>query len=179
MRVVAGSLRGRPIVAPEGSATRPTTDRVREATFNSLDSYGALEDAVVADLFAGSGALGIEALSRGARSCTFIERDRDALRSVRANIEKLGLGDRASVMAGDVLVLVSALRGVDLLLADPPYGFAAWDRLLGAIEPVLSADAVVVLESDRPVPLPEGWEEIRAKRYSRTWVAFVRRAEVA
>lgn len=179
MRVVAGTLRGRPIVAPEGSATRPTTDRVREATFNSLDSHGAIEDAVVADLFAGSGALGIEALSRGAHSCTFVERDRDALRAVRANIEKLGLGDRSTVVASDVFAGVATLREIDLVLADPPYGFDAWDRLLGALEPILARDALVVLESDRPFEPRTGWEEIRAKRYSRTWVTFLRRTEAA
>lgn len=175
MRVVAGSLRGRPIVAPEGMATRPTTDRVREATFNSLDSWGAIDGAVVADLFAGSGALGIEALSRGARSCTFVERDRDALRAIRANVDKLGLSDRTSVVAGDAMSVVVTLRGVDLVLVDPPYGFTAWDRLLAALEPILAPDAFVVLESDRPVALSPGWEELRAKRYGRTWVAFVRR----
>lgn len=178
MRVVAGSLRGRPIVAPEGSATRPTTDRVREATFNSLESFGAIDDAVVADLYAGSGALGIEALSRGARSCTFVERDRDALRAVRANVTKLGLDDRVTVIPGDVLSTISALRAVDLVLVDPPYGFTAWDRLFEVLPSVLAPDAFVVLESDRPVPLPEGWEELRAKRYGRTWVTFVRPTEV-
>ena len=179
MRVVAGTLRGRPLVAPEGSATRPTTDRVREATFNSLDSHGVIDDAVVADLFAGSGALGIEALSRGARSCTFVERDRDALRAVRANVDKLGLGDRSVIVASDVFAGVATLREVDLVLADPPYGFDAWDRLLGALEPILARDAMVVLESDRPIEPRIGWEEIRAKRYSRTWVTFLRRTEVA
>lgn len=177
MRVVAGSHRGRPIVAPEGKATRPTTDRVREAAFNALVSLGAIDDAVVADLFAGSGALGIEALSRGARSCTFIERDRDALRAVRANVDTLGLGDRSTVIASDVFAGISTLRDVDLVVADPPYGFDAWERLLAALEPILAADAVVVLESDRPVVLPAGWDELRVKRYSRTWVAFVQRAE--
>ena len=166
-------------MAPEGSATRPTTDRVREATFNSLESHGAIDDAVVADLFAGSGALGIEALSRGARSCTFVERDRDALRAVRTNVDKLGLGDRATIVASDVFVGISTLRDVDLVLADPPYGFEAWERLLGAIESIMSPDGVVVLESDRPVVAPAGWEEFRAKRYSRTWVAFLRRTEAA
>lgn len=179
MRVVAGSLRGRPIVAPEGSATRPTTDRVREATFNSLESHGAIDDAVVVDLFAGSGALGIEALSRGAQSCTFVERDRDALRAVRANIDKLGLGDRSTIVASDVFVGVATLRRVDLVLADPPYGFDAWDRLLDALEPVLAPDAMVVLESDRPIATRDGWEEVRAKRYSRTWVTFLQRTEAA
>lgn len=174
MRVVAGTLRGRPIVAPPGSATRPTTDRVREAMFNSLESLGAIDGASVVDLFAGSGALGIEALSRGANRCTFVERDRDALRSIRANIDKLGLNDRTTVTSGDVLTTIGVLRGLDLVLVDPPYGFDAWNRLLGALEPAVNADAIVVLESDRTVELPVGWDEVRAKRYGRTWVTFVR-----
>lgn len=174
MRVVAGTLRGRPIVAPSGAATRPTTDRVREAMFNALESLGAIEDASAVDLYAGSGALGIEALSRGARRCTFVERDRDALRAIRTNLDKLSLNDCSNVVASDVLVSIGALRGVDLVLVDPPYGFDAWARLLDSLVPVANPDAVVVLESDRPIDLPTGWEEVRAKRYGRTWVTFVR-----
>ena len=83
MRVVAGELGGRKLVAPRGDTTRPTTDKVREAVFNSLAGMGVVEDAVVVDLYAGSGAMGIEALSRGAARCTFVERDRDALRALR------------------------------------------------------------------------------------------------
>lgn len=174
MRVVAGSLRGRPIVAPGGTATRPTTDRVREAMFNALESLGAIDEAVSVDLFAGSGALGIEALSRGARRCTFVERDRDALRAIRTNVDKLGIGDRSSVVAGDVLSSVGSMRGVDLVLVDPPYGFDAWDRLLAALVPATSSESVVVLESDRQVELPAGWDDVRTKRYGRTWVTFAR-----
>ena len=174
MRVVAGSLRGRPIVAPGGTATRPTTDRVREAMFNALESLGAIDEAVAVDLFAGSGALGIEALSRGARRCTFVERDRDALRAIRTNVDKLGIGDRSSVVTGDVLSSVGSMRGVDLVLIDPPYGFDAWDRLLAALVPATSPESVVVLESDRQVELPAGWDDVRTKRYGRTWVTFAR-----
>ena len=174
MRVVAGSLRGRPIVAPGGTATRPTTDRVREAMFNALESLGAIDEAVAVDLFAGSGALGIEALSRGARRCTFVERDRDALRAIRTNVDKLGIGDRSSVVTGDVLSSVGSMRGVDLVLVDPPYGFDAWDRLLAALVPATSSESVVVLESDRLVELPAGWDDVRTKRYGRTWVTFAR-----
>ena len=174
MRVVAGSLRGRPIVAPGGTATRPTTDRVREAMFNALESLGAIDEAVTVDLFAGSGALGIEALSRGARRCTFVERDRDALRAIRTNVDKLGIGDRSSVVTGDVLSSVGSMRGVDLVLIDPPYGFDAWDRLLAALVPATSSESVVVLESDRQVELPAGWDDVRTKRYGRTWVTFAR-----
>src|SRR5262245_17447264 len=99
MRVIAGTARGRKLVAPVGSGTRPTGDRVREATFNALTSLGALDGAVVLDLFAGSGALGIEALSRGAASCTFVDVDRAARKAVADNLATCGFADRATVVA--------------------------------------------------------------------------------
>lgn len=176
MRVVAGSLRGRPIQSPPGDATRPTTDRVREAVFNALFSLGRIEDAVVVDLFAGSGALGIEALSRGARSCTFVERDRAASSSIRANVEALGLRDRSRVVQGDAIACLADSRAVDLLLADPPYGYDRWAELLDAASAVLADGAIVVIESDRALDVGAEWEEVRAKRYGRTWVTFLRRA---
>lgn len=175
MRVVAGTLRGRPIQAPPGDATRPTTDRVREAVFNALFSLGCIDDAVVVDLFAGSGALGIEALSRGARSCTFVERDRTAVACIRENVAKLGIGERSKVVPGDALGTMTNGHDVDLVLADPPYGFAEWDRLLDVVTPSLADGAVVVAESDRPLAVGDEWEEVRAKRYGRTWVTFLRR----
>src|SRR5215207_4063793 len=122
MRVVAGELRGRRIEAPPGNDTRPTTDKFREAVFNALGSLDLIRDAVVVDLYAGSGALGIEALSRGAATCTFVERDRTALRTLRANIEHLGIERRSKVVAGDALVQARGLPA-DVALADPPYGF--------------------------------------------------------
>jgi 16S rRNA (guanine966-N2)-methyltransferase len=158
------------IVAPEGGTTRPTTDKVREAVFNSLVSLGVVEDAVVADLYAGCGALGIEALSRGAASCVFVERDGQALRTLRGNIETLGVGDRARVVSSDVLAVVASLTALDLVLADPPYNFDAWEQLLGLV-----TAGFVVAESDREVPAPDGWETVRAKRYGRTWVTFLER----
>ncbi|PIE32786.1 MAG: 16S rRNA (guanine(966)-N(2))-methyltransferase RsmD [Ilumatobacter coccineus] len=168
MRVVAGHLRGRRIDAPPGSDTRPTTDRVREAIFNALGSLGILEDAVVADLFAGSGALGIEALSRGADRCTFVERDRSALKVLGGNLAALGLDDRSRVVAGDALL--AAGTDADIVIADPPYTFDEWDRLLSAVTaPFLVAEADHVIE---PV---EGWTVTRSKRYGRTWVTFLER----
>ena len=177
MRVVAGSLRGRPIVAPEGEGTRPTTDRAREATFNSLVSLGAVEDAKVVDLFAGSGAMGIEALSRGAASCAFLERDRKALDSIRHNIKTLQLTDNTTVLSGDVMTNVVALRNVDLVLADPPYDFDRWTDLLTVLNLVIAPSGVVVCESGREIQPPEGWEAIRSKRYGRAWVAFLQRTD--
>src|SRR5215510_12005244 len=132
MRVVAGELRGRRIEAPEGTNTRPTTDMVREAVFNALGSADVVRDARVADLFAGSGALGIEALSRGAAHCTFVERDRAALRTLRANLDHLGVADRARVVPGDALVMAGGVDA-ELVLADPPYAFDRWAELLGAL----------------------------------------------
>ncbi len=177
MRVVAGNLRGRPIVAPEGEATRPTTDRAREATFNSLVSLGAVEGAKVVDLFAGSGAMGIEALSRGASSCAFLERDRQALDSIRYNIKTLQLTDNTTVLSGDVMTNVVALRNVDLVLADPPYDFDRWTDLLTVLNLVLAPGGVVVTESGREIQPPEGWQIVRSKRYGRAWVAFLQRTD--
>ena len=177
MRVVAGTLRGRPIVAPEGDGTRPTTDRAREATFNSLVSLGAVEGAKVVDLFAGSGAMGIEALSRGAASCAFLERDRNALDSIRYNIKTLQLTDNTTVLSGDVMTHVVALRNVDLVLADPPYDFDRWTDLLTVLNLVLAPGGVVVTESGREIQPPEGWQIVRSKRYGRAWVAFLQRTD--
>ena len=126
------SFAGRRIIAPAGTSTRPTTDRVREATFNALGSRDLVVGAQVADLFAGSGAIGIEALSRGAEHCTFVERDRDALRALRTNLDTLGLADRSRIVTGDVIAVAAAVDA-DLVFADPPYDFDAWDRLLGSL----------------------------------------------
>lgn len=171
MRVVSGELRGRRIEAPPGTDTRPTTDKVREATFNALGSLDVVRDALVVDLYAGSGALGIEALSRGAAHCTFIERDRTALRTLRDNIEALDLGDRARVVPGDAMVLGRGIEA-DLVLADPPYGFDQWPDLLER-----TVAPFVVAESGRKLPPIDGWVTQRAKRYGRSWVTFFERAD--
>jgi 16S rRNA (guanine966-N2)-methyltransferase len=145
---------------------------VREAIFNALASMQLVDEAEVLDLFAGSGALGIEALSRGAAHCTFVEQARPALQALRANLSELGLSDRATVVAGDAArYLAESHDPVQLVLADPPYAFDAWDELL---ERVAATD--VVAESDRPIEPPAGWEVARAKRYGGTFVTFLRRA---
>lgn len=125
MRIVAGRWRGRPLVAPKGDATRPTADRTREALFSMLASrLGSFDGLAVADLFAGSGALGLEALSRGAGSCLFVEQDRAALDALRSNIVKLGAGG-ADIRAQSVLALGPARGALDLVMMDPPYGTGA------------------------------------------------------
>jgi 16S rRNA (guanine966-N2)-methyltransferase len=123
VRIIAGSRKGARIFAPKGLETRPTADRVREAAFNLLGPYAA-EDVNVLDLFAGSGAMGLEALSRGAAHATFVEHDRDACRTINRNLDKLGL-DNATVLCQDALTALraDARQGTryDLVLLDPPY----------------------------------------------------------
>ena len=153
MRIIAGEWRGRKLVAPEGDTTRPTADRTRETLFSMLASrLGSFEGLRVADLFAGSGALGLEALSRGATSCFFVEQDPTAIRALRANIANFKAQPRCDVRASSVLSL-GPVRGepLDLVLLDPPYGTGAGvvaiDKLtrLGWIAP----SAWVSLETGR------------------------------
>jgi 16S rRNA (guanine966-N2)-methyltransferase len=135
MRIVAGEWRGRKLAAPKGDATRPTADRARETLFAMLTSrLGDFEGLEVADLFAGSGALGLEALSRGAAQCLFVEQDRAAVEVIRTNIASLGAQGKTRVETGSVMQLRAAAKPLDLILADPPYntgaGEVALDRLL-------------------------------------------------
>lgn len=167
MRVISGSAGGRKLVVPDGTLTRPTADRVKEAIFNSLFSLDVLDGASVLDLFAGSGSLGIEALSRGASHTTFVETDRDALRAIRSNLDTLGLDADATVIAGDGLAHLTREHRFDLVLLDPPYGFDHWDELLALVH-----DAVVVIESDREIDLPDGWSTHRERRYGSTVVTL-------
>lgn len=174
MRIVAGTLGGRRIAAPRGAETRPTSDRVREALFSTL---GPLDGLRVLDLFAGSGALGIEALSRGAAHAVFVERARPALAVLRANLEALGVGaEAAEVRPGDAL---KALRNAreraetyDLVFLDPPYrraealGSQLTDELAGLIAP----GGRVVAESDRRAPLPLAFELSHERRYGDTLI---------
>ncbi len=136
MRIIAGEWRGRTIEAPPGAATRPTADRVRETLFSMLVSrIGSFDGLRVADLFAGSGALGLEALSRGAVHSTFVENDAGAAAAIRRNADKLGAADRVQVRQGSALALPPA-ELFDLVFADPPYapgsGSAAADAVLKA-----------------------------------------------
>ena len=126
MRIIAGEWRGRILVAPQGDTTRPTADRTRETLFSMLVSrIGDFEGLAVADLFAGSGALGLEALSRGAASCIFVEQDAAALRALRSNIANLRAQSQCDVRASSVLALGPAKAPLDLVLLDPPYGTGA------------------------------------------------------
>jgi 16S rRNA (guanine966-N2)-methyltransferase len=173
VRVIAGTARGRRLVAPDGTTTRPSGDRVREATFNALHSLEALDDATVLDLYAGSGALGIEALSRGAASATFVDSDRHAIDAVRANLEATALAAAAEVVQSDAnRFIANHARRWDLALLDPPYAFAGWDDLLQRVPADLA-----VIESATMVALPPAWQLVREKRYGTTVVTIARRVE--
>ena len=176
MRVISGSARGRKLVAPEGSTTRPTPDRVREATFNALRSLDLIVDAVVLDLFAGSGALGIEALSRGAARVTFVDQDIAARRAIEANLATCGLGEVAEVVASRAEAYLAGTgrqRQWDLALLDPPYDYDGWPELLLDL-PATTA----VLEAPTAIDPPFGWEVVRSKRYGRTHVVIAQRIAV-
>jgi 16S rRNA (guanine966-N2)-methyltransferase len=173
--VIGGELRGRRLAAPSGTAVRPTSDRVREAIFDILFSQGGVTGAQVVDLFAGSGALGIEALSRGAAAVTFVERDPDALAAIRANLVSVGLGDAerdgdATVVQADAERWVASTAArYDIALVDPPYRFEGWNSLVGP----LPAD-LAVLESGSEIAVPEGWVVIKSRRYGSTIVTVAR-----
>jgi 16S rRNA (guanine966-N2)-methyltransferase len=188
MRVIAGHLGGRRLKAPKGRVTRPTSDRVREALFAML---GGVEGASVLDLFAGTGALGIEALSRGADRAVFVERDASVVRVLSGNLAALGIAPEASeVRRADALEALQSARAhketYDLVFIDPPYGRARptplasriadrWGPELSAILPsLLSPGARVVVESDRRAPLELDVALERRRRYGDTSITIHR-----
>ncbi|HLX33541.1 MAG TPA: 16S rRNA (guanine(966)-N(2))-methyltransferase RsmD [Gaiellaceae bacterium] len=160
MRVIAGSRKGHTLVAPRGKDTRPTSDRVRENVFNLV---GPLDGARVLDLFSGSGALGIEALSRGAASAVFVEKDADAVKAIERNLDRLRLTG-VRVVRGDALFTIAqeAMTGAkyDLVLVDPPYGMLTQiqPKLARHLPALLAPDGLLVVETDArtepDMPLP-------------------------
>jgi 16S rRNA (guanine966-N2)-methyltransferase len=167
MRVVAGSAKGRRLIAPAGKGTRPTSDQVREAIFNMLASLDVLDGARVVDLFAGSGALGNEALSRGAVHATFVESEREALAVIETNLDATGFREQASVTRGDASTFSAS---VDIAFIDPPYEFYGWTALLETLD----AD-LVVAESDREVDVGAKWLVNKVRRYGSTVVTLAQR----
>ena len=167
MRIVAGSRKGHRIAAPKGVVTRPTGDRVREAAFSLI---GPVDGASVLDLFAGSGAMGLEALSRGASSCVFVERDREAARVIQANLEKLRLTG-ATVANRDVASVLREERdrgrSYDLVLVDPPYEeWKSHEQLVADLVPaLLGASALVVVETSARVEPELPLDLVTTRRY--------------
>jgi 16S rRNA (guanine966-N2)-methyltransferase len=189
MRITGGTLRSRQLRAPRGSSTRPTSDRVREALFGILGSADVLSGARVLDLYAGTGALALEALSRGALRATLVESSREALAALRANVASLGLTASTRVVAGDVLAVAARLvedGPFDLVLVDPPWADVDGGRPQRALAALarsgaLAPHAVVVLEhaARSPVPSIEGLTSEDARRYGDTALAFYKPAILA
>ena len=159
MRVVAGQYRGRPLAAPAGRTTRPTADRTRETLFSMLTSrIGSFGELQVADLFAGSGALGIEALSRGAEACHFVESDPEARRVIAANLASLDLTARGRVSGGSALALPPPPRPYDVIFADPPYEKGSGDAVVDAVMAAgwLAPGGWLAVETDAKEPVAPG-----------------------
>lgn len=175
MRVIAGTARGRPLVAPRGTATRPIADRVKETLFAILADR--VIDARVLDLYAGSGAVGIEALSRGSAHCDFVEHDRRAVTAIRQNLDRAGVADRAAVHQVDTLRFLAEPAGdrFGLAFLDPPYAqraiLAALERLIGRLAP----GATVVVKHHWRTPIPElpGLTRWRERRFGETALTFL------
>lgn len=176
MRIIAGQWRGRTIVAPKGDSTRPTADRTREGLFSMLISrIGSFEGLAVADLFAGSGALGLEALSRGAASCLFVENDRAAVDVLRSNLAKLGA--TADVRALSVLSLGQATAPLDVVMMDPPYGSGAGSVALDKLARLgwIGAATWVSIETAFNEPVEVAGFEIDAERnYGKARITVMR-----
>ena len=175
MRVIGGRSRGRRLKAKLPTTIRPTSDRVRESIFDILGSQGGVDGLDVVDLFCGSGALGAEALSRGAATATFVDQDPGALDAVRQNLEAVGLDDAQTTLVRAVLpgwlrTPAARERKFDLALCDPPYNFdeGGWAALLGALREI--GTDTVVMESSSSIALPEGWMLTRERRYGGTLV---------
>jgi 16S rRNA (guanine966-N2)-methyltransferase len=188
VRIVGGQFRGRPLAVPSGEAIRPTSDRVRESVFNILQ-HGipdfTLDGAKVLDLFAGTGALGIEALSRGAGFCLFVEEDAEARGLVRRNVEAFGLTGVTKIFRRDATSLGPAgnLGGLTLAFLDPPYGKGLAERALASAAEGrwLAPGAVAVIEERKgaPVVLPAGFAQLDQRTWGDTEVVFARFATSA
>ena len=177
MRIVAGVLGGRRLHAPKGAAIRPTADRVREAIFSILGP--AVAGAEVLDLFAGTGAMGLEALSRGASRAVFVDQSVHAVRLIRSNVEVCQVADRVRVIHGSVNQAIRRLAGhgetFDLIFIDPPYGRDSIQKTLLSLDEVTRSGTVVVAEHGSRDPLPvqiQEWSQTEARRYGDTSIAF-------
>lgn len=185
MRIIAGEYRGRRLTAvgkgDTGAHLRPTTDRVRESLFNMLGG-GRFGDpfthARVLDLFAGTGALGLEALSRGAAHVDFVENGRVGQRLIRENIKLLGCAERCNVIGSDATRLPTASAPATLVFLDPPYGKALGERALGAVQSAgwIAPETLVVWEENAPQPAPEGFDLLDTRRYGDTTVTMLEAA---
>ncbi len=180
MRIISGKLKGRRLLTPRKGSLRPTADRVKESMFNILGKE--VEGNVVLDLFAGTGNLGIEALSRGAKKTIFVEKNREALRLIERNLSLCEMEDRSEILPKDVIqglrILKQKKESFDLILMDPPYEKGLIRRTLEKLnaELIYHGDSLLVIEHTRREPLPElsgSWHLIRQRRIGDTVLSFL------
>lgn len=181
MRVITGMAKGRKLLGPRGRTLRPTSDRIKESIFGILGED--VVDGVILDLFAGTGNLGLEALSRGARKAVFVERAREALRLIRKNLAQCGMEDRSEVIPKDALRAIRILEGrkepFDIVFADPPYGEGWIGKIVQALaaQTIWHEGTILVLQRDQRESLPErmgGWILFRERRIGDTVLSFLR-----
>ena len=180
MRIISGLSRGRKLATPKGQALRPTSDRVKESIFNILGER--VNGKIVLDLFAGTGNLGIEALSRGAKRALFVERGRQAIRLIRKNLSQFGMEEHSEIIPKDVNRAIGILKergeSFDLILMDPPYEKGLIQKTLSKLSSyeIYHEDSILVIEHDRRERLPgkiDGWNLIRQRRIGDTIVSFL------
>jgi len=180
MRIISGTSKGRKLVTPRSQSLRPTSDRVKESIFNILRVE--MEGKVVLDLFAGTGNLGIEALSRGAKKAIFVEKGRQATRLIQRNLTQLGLEERSEILPKDANRAIGILKqrgeSFDLILMDPPYekGLIQKTLMKLSLHPIYHKDSILVIEHNRREPLPDtmaGWNLIRQRRIGDTLISFL------
>ncbi len=180
MRIIAGTSKGRRLVTPKSHSLRPTSDRVKESIFNILGKD--IEGKVILDLFAGTGNLGIEALSRGAKKTIFVEKGRQALRLIQRNLARCGLLERSEVLPVDADRAIGILKqrevAFDLILMDPPYEKGWLQKIFMKLNshPIYQRNSILVIEHGRHEPLPSvmhGWNLIRQRRMGDTVISFL------
>jgi 16S rRNA (guanine966-N2)-methyltransferase len=170
VRVIGGRSRGRILAAKVPSGVRPTSDRVRESIFDILGSMGGVGGLSVVDLFCGTGALGLEARSRGAAAVTLVDSSAKAVEATRRNARSVGLDDGITVVRATLPGWLDNPREFDLALCDPPYGFTGWPQLLDSLR-----TGLVVAESEQEIPVPPGWNVTKTRRYGGTLVTVAQR----
>lgn len=180
MRVITGTARGRKLITLEGSDVRPTTDMVKEAMFSTIQFE--IEGARVLDLFCGSGQLGLEALSRGAAYCTFVDQSRDAQNVTRENLQATGLSKNSKVAAMDAIAFLQSTQGgFDIALLDPPYGKELVTAALPLLTAKMTESGVIICETALDDDLPEtvgGFNMIKARRYGKIKLTIYRKPEI-
>lgn len=177
MRVITGSARGRKLVTPEGMEVRPTLDKVKEGLFSAIQFE--IEGRDVLDLFAGSGQLGIEAISRGAASCVFVDSSRKSLQSIRTNVAACGFNSQSNIVSGDALSYIkSCMQKFGIVFLDPPYGQKWIDKVLPYVADHVTDGGIIVCETDLLETLPASAGDFiieRERKYSHTKVTIYRR----